>query len=525
MSKSRKFNQFKQVPVKAQKRNRFDLSHDVKMSFKMGRLYPISVLEAMPGDTFRINLESLLRFAPLVSPVMHEVIVTFHAFFTPNRILWPQFEDWITGAANVLAPNFVYDTLGVGSLGDYMKYPTGNLTTDLQVTCFPLAAYTKIWDEWYRDQNLQDEVFQELVAGENADYDTLCQGDVFDVAWMHDYFTSALPFAQKGDEVLIPLGAFNDVNVELDPVGAPSLGMLAKDFAGTILANQDLQSVGDGGLIGSPTGTRLLIDPNNNLKAITSDLEATSASINNLRLAFRTQEWLEKNARGGTRYIEFNKVHYNVWSSDKRLQRPEYIGGHKQRMTISEVLSTAQTNDGATIENPVGAYAGHGVSYGSSKAMKYFCEEHGWIHIFVNVTPVTAYQQGLHRSYFRFDNLDYPFPTFAHIGEQPILNKEIFIDPVDSVRQTEFGYIPRYSEMRFENSRVAGDFKESLAIWHLGRIFSSQPNLNADFISAGDQSNYSRIFAVQDGTDYIYAQFLNRITVTRALPQFGVPTI
>ena len=511
--------------------NTFDLSHDVKLSFRMGGLYPTVVMDCLPGDRVRMSSETMLRFAPLISPVMHRVNVTTHFFFVPNRLLWPNWEHWITGNKDVESPYIVIDSSGPGdvpqgSLGDYFGLPSE--TSGIQgekINALPFAAYQMIYSEYYRDQNLLSDAlptgFSPLVDGDNSsEWTSIVQDPVKNRAWMHDYFTASLPFAQKGDAVTLPLGNFSDVDVVM--ATNPNIPKILKGPGPTYVPIDT-----DGALRGDATNGGLVygtnavgstnpvakFDPNGSLVARTSNLEAEAADINTLRRAFRLQEWLEKNARGGTRYIENIMAHFGVRSSDARLNRPEYLGGSRQKMVISEVLSTAET------EVPVGQMAGHGISVGSGRDFTYRCEEHGWIIGLVNVQPVTAYQQGVDRKFSRPDRLDYAWPTFAHIGEQEVLNKELYVSN-PSYNSGTFGYVPRYAEYRYMNSRVAGEMRTSLAHWHLGRIFTTQPNLNANFVNSNPST---RIFAVETG-DHIYGHIFNNIKALRKLPKFGTPS-
>lgn len=496
----------------------FDMSHDVKMSFRMGALIPTCVMDVLPGDKIKIQVENLLRFAPLLSPLMHRVNVTTHYFFVPNRILWPGWEKWITGDEDAVPPFLDGRDVPVGSLGDYLGYPTGDTSADYTASAFPIAAYYKIIDEYYRDQNLVNEQFIELTAGLNAGYAAKLNAIPFKRAWMHDYFTSALPFAQKGDPVTLPLLNEDSVDVKLKDAWSTPGSFRDATAPHDRIASSDITTQAGGFTqAGSTPGA---YDPEGTLEV---DINEEATDINTLRRAFKLQEWLERNARGGTRYIENILAHFGVKSSDARLQRPEYMGGARQTMTISEVLSTAETVDSGDVTlNPVGQMAGHGISYGSGKTIKYRAEEHGWVIGIINVQPVSAYQQGLHRSFNRKDRFDYAWPTFANIGEQEVLNSEIYIDTDEVTRNQVFGYVPRYAEYKFMNSRVAGDFKDTLSHWHLGRIFSSLPTLNAQFVTCIPQTD--RIFAVSD-EDHIYANIYNKIGVVRKLPKYGVPTI
>ena len=509
-----KANLFNSVQLPKVGSNVFDLSHDVKMSFKMGGLYPTCVMECVPGDKVKIGTETMLRFAPLIAPVMHKVNVTTHYFFVPNRILWPNWEQWITGNLNVSPPRMYYSLIPVKSLGDYLGFPTqaafnGLLFPDPNSqTCspFPLAAYNKIYNEYYRDQNLQTELVDSLVDGDNHGvFSAIAAGQVQQRAWQHDYFTSCLPWAQKGDAVTIPIG---DVTISYDETAG---GTVFRQLDGTPYTNQNSLSHSDAGgqpRQGSTTGTRYNVDNSSQLYGT-----AEAADINSLRRAFRLQEWLERNARGGTRYIESILAHFGVKSSDARLQRPEYLGGSKGKMVISEVLSTAETT------LPVGNMAGHGISVSGGNEFRYSVEEHGWIIGLISVTPDTAYQQGVHRSLLKLDRLDYFWPTFANIGEQEVKNSELYAEGT-TIGET-FGYVPRYAEYKFLNSRVAGEMRTSLDYWHLGRKFSAKPNLNGAFIKCDPST---RIFAVEDPTvDNIYGHIFNNIKAIRKMPKYGTP--
>jgi len=498
--------------------NVFDLSHDVKMSFNMGCLVPTCCMDVVPGDKFTLGVENMLRFAPLISPVMHRVNVTTHYFFVPNRILWPEWPDWITGESEVTPPYVEgLDVLNEGTIGDYLGFvQTGDAAT--RVSAFPLAAYAKIYDEYYRDQNLVQEKFSELEAGNNADnYEGMLNLEPFKRAWMHDYFTSALPFAQKGDDVLIPL-SLDDTPVELK--AGHTAGMQTRRADNDVIQNSTNLGSNATGIVQDSNSSFLInIDPNDGLEAKTSETQINS-DINTLRRAFKLQEWLERNARGGTRYIENILAHFGVKSSDARLQRPEYIGGTKGRMSISEVLSTADTSDNPNGVN-VGYMGGHGISVSGGNTFRYRAEEHGWIIGIINVQPVTAYQQGLHRMFTREDRLDYFWPSFANIGEQEVFLKELWAEGTAAEAEETFGYVPRYAEYKYMNSRVAGEMKSSLDFWHLGRKFAAKPLLNSSFVESDPST---RIFAVQSGAHNIYAHIYNNIRAVRKMPKYGNPS-
>lgn len=501
-------------------RNFFDMSHDVKLSCDMGKLVPTLCMECVPGDKFNIGCESLLRFAPLVSPVMHEMNVYMHYFFVPCRILWDNWEDYITNTGTPL-PAFPYLNISdagglyaIGGLLDYMGIPDpqfGDGAT-VPINALPFAAYQAIYNEYYRDENLVAEVNYKVVDGNNA----ATAGALLGMrlrAWEHDYFTAALPFAQKGDPVSIPLG-----NVELVPGWDGSQGN--PHFAGSGGGSLDVGNLAQA-LVGAGPDAEITINATTESQAYDPDgtLIVGSTTIQDLRRAFRLQEWLEIQARAGTRYIESILGHFGVRSSDKRLQRPEYITGTKSPVRISEVLNTG----GDTAVLPQGTMAGHGLSYTSGKYGSYFCEEHGFIIGIMSIIPRSAYYQGIPKMFLKtVDPFQHFWPKFANIGEQEIVNNELF--GFNANGGDTFGYIPRYSEYKYMPSRVAGVFRTTLDFWHLGRTFFTPPTLSQQFIEV-DPGEQTRIFAVTTGSDdKLYVHVFHRIKASRLMPKYGTPT-
>jgi hypothetical protein len=502
-------NLFNSIKLTKPQKNSFDLSHDVKLSTQMGQLTPILTLECVPGDKFNLGCESLIRFAPLIAPVMHRMDVSMHYFFVPNRILWSNWEKFITDANSGIVAPFIpaEDSLTwwpeySRKFADYLgvpPIPAGGVTQN--VNALPFAAYQCIYNEYYRDQNLQSPIDYKLNDGNNIQnlVDLPRLTTMRNRAWEHDYFTSSLPFAQKGAAVDIPIGL-----VEGD------LPVYLNSSSGTTL-NGSPASVNVGA-----QGGRTDV-PADSLYADTSNAEIEPTTINDLRRAFRLQEWLEKNARGGTRYIESILSHFGVRSSDARLQRPEYITGVKTPVVVSEVLNTTGQTDGL----PQGNMAGHALSISSGKSGSYFCEEHGYIIGIMSVMPKTAYQQGIPKTFLKNDTLDYYFPSFANIGEQPVTKNELYA--YTSSANDTFGYVPRYAEYKYMPSRVAGEFRTTLDYWHLGRIFATEPNLNSTFIECKPEDT-TRIFAVEDGTDPLYCHVYNKIQALRPMPKYGTPS-
>ena len=517
---------FSKVAMPRPQTNTFDLSHDRKFSGKIGELMPISVMEVVPGDKFNIKATNMTRFAPLITPIMHKASVYCHFFFVPNRILWPNWENFISGGEDGLAdPTFptvdltIPTQYGVQTLADYLGLPTGNQLQN--VSALPFAAYQKIYQDYYRDENLITKTDVTLSDGTQTNIDTIELSSMKKRAWQHDYFTSALPWTQRGPEATIPLGTTAPISYVSGSTNT------LKDTTGSIIQgyNGNIAS-------GATQGTLEVLFPNainaniDNSDSLSADLSnATASSINDLRRAFRLQEWLERNARGGARYIEIITAHFGVRSSDARLQRPEFLGGSSTPITISEVLQTSNTA-GATGSDatPQGNMAGHGVSVGSSNYVSYRAEEHGYIIGIMSVMPKTAYQQGVPKHWKKLDKFDYYWPSFANIGEQPIYNEELYHQNTAEDAEV-FGYTPRYAEYKYIPSTVHGEFRDTLKFWHMGRIFQTKPVLNQDFIEC-DSTEVDRVFAVEDdATEHLYVYLHNEVKATRLMPYFGTPTI
>lgn len=537
----RKGNLFKQVPAPKVSRNLFDLSHEVKMSGKFGFLYPILCCETLPGDNFRDTMNCFLRFAPLLSPVMHRCDVTSHFFFVPNRLLTDVWESFITGGQDgteepvlpyvtaaglyASAPEFIQK----GSVWDYLGLPVhvsgGSAPTSTErISVLPFRALGKIWNDYYRDPNFDDEIdlHTDLEGNVNA---VTVDGNaeivnpfVFRRAYEKDYFTSALPWAQRGTQVLLPMSVVVDravLTATGEPVGA----------SGDIMHNINSFLLTDVDGTPPPGGAQIHLIGDN-----------AETTINDFKRALAVQQWMESNARGGARYVEQIEGHFDVRVPDYRLQRAEYLGGGKQPVQITEVLATGGGSVGLG-DAPVGEMSGHGISVGRTNRFSYRCEEHGFVVGFLSVTMRTAYFQGIPKMFSRDDKFDYAWPELAHLGEQEILSKELFYSFVvadDDNNNAIFGYTPRYSEYKFQNDRVAGDFRDNLGFWHLSRNFLTRPILGATFTgiheegdAGGDfiEEDMRRIFAVQDGTDYLWMQLYHHLTVKRPLPYFGVPRI
>lgn len=510
---------FNIVPSRRPKRNVFDLSHEKKLSCNMGELIPILCEEVVPGDTFKMRTEVMLRLAPMLAPMMHRVNVYTHFFFVPNRLLWNNWEDFITGGengtANPIHPFMYASWIGTSQrrLADYLgvSTQTGGSYGINPINSLPFRAYQLIYDEYYRDQTLQPAIdINKGDAGSAAE--ALYLLPLRQRCWEKDYFTSALPWTQRGGEVSLPLDG--DADIVFDGTHPASV----EDYLGNQSANGSVSI--NAGRMEDSSSEDIVFDVAASHHADLSTV-TDAISINELRRATRLQRWLERNARAGSRYIEQILSHFGVKSSDSRLQRPEYLGGGKSPVVVSEVLQTSQTEVTGTAQ---GNMAGHGISVGNSHQFKSYFEEHGIVMGIISVLPRTTYQQGMRRMFFRSDKFDYYWPEFAHLGEQPVYEGELYADDYDPLTMKNvWGYQSRYSEYKFVPSSVHGDFKSSLNYWHMGRNFSSLPNLNSDFVES-DPTH--RVFAVTDPDEHkLWIQVYNDLKAIRPMPIFGEPTL
>lgn len=483
------------------KRSKFSLSNYKLLSCDMGELVPVGLTEVLAGDSIQQSTSALVRAAPLLAPVMHPVHVNIHHWFVPHRLVWEDWEDFITGGPDGMDAS-VFPTIdtpastgfAVGSLADYLGVPTG--VPSLPVSALPFRGYALIYNEWYRDQDLITELPIDFTSGPDTTTNVALQTG----AWEKDYFTSSRPWEQKGPSITIPLGT--RAPVATDQGNGNSLGIMRPALSAT---NRYLMDTSGSNL--TQLGTTAA---NPTTAEMYADLTGASAvTVNVLREALALQRYEEARARYGSRYTEYLK-YLGVTSSDARLQRPEYLGGGKNTIQFSEVLQTAEGT------NPVGELRGHGISATRSNRYRRFFEEHGYIYTFLVVRPKAIYGNGLYRHWNRRTKEDFWQKELQFIGQQEVLNKEVYF--AHSQPDGVFGYQDRYDEYRRTESSIAGEFRTStLNFWHMARIFGSDPALNDDFVNCVPTE---RTFAVPS-EDVLYIMARHQIQARRLVAQVG----
>ena len=582
---------FSNVSIEKPNKSVFNLSHSKKLTATAGEIVPVFCQYTMPGDKFNINVSTFARTLAMLSPMMQNVQIDIHFFNVPLRLIWSRWERFISGperpkryggneeqepvhpysdtrqivsaalldAQSSFRPGatdpeikeirhkFVKKYYGSGSLADYFGFPTlrdseiddilfnyidGNplqVDNSVKIDLFPFLAYAKIYNDWFRDENLIDPIpilydgkdttfnYSDIPYPEN-DEDLWNWFKLRSRAWKKDYFTSALPFPQRGDDVLLPL-------VNTDPTTNVAKPYLDINGNNVTIENTKVSSSNDVSVIQSKltatstSGTNSSKWNIDNLRADISNLR--SSTIIEIRRAFALQKWFENSARLGARYIEQMLAHFGVQSSDARLQRPEFLGGMSVPLSVDSVVQTSAT----TTDSPQGNQSGIGTAIGGNHICKVFCEEHSLIIGLMTIRPQSQYILGLPRQFNMFERFDFPFPEFANIGEQAILRQEIYCPThrigYKNYKET-FGYAPRYSEFKFIPSTVHGEFKDSLNYWTMAR--SCTPYLNKDFIEITNAKNANnRPFAFTDSEHQYIVQLNFDVTAVRPLPYYSVP--
>jgi len=509
---------FSKVPSAEIPRSSFNRSHGYKTTFNAGDLVPVFVDEALPGDTFNLKMTGFSRLATPIHPFMDNMFMASFFFAVPIRLIWDNWEKFNGEQTNPGdSTDFLIPTMAAppttgyleNSLSDYFGLPTA--IADYSHSSLWHRAYNLVWNEWFRDENLQNSVVVDVDDGPDSpgDYVLLKRGK------RHDYFTSCLPWPQKGPSVELPLGTTAPVvttgdsffmqgtteNIDLVPTIHPSdLRLGLPGFAGP--SNESVQ-------FGSLTG-------------LETDLsQATAATINELRQAFQVQKIYERDARGGSRYTEIIRAHFGVTSPDARLQRPEYLGGGQNNINITPVPQTSETSTTAQ-----GNLAAIGTSVMNGHGFTKSFTEHCVIIGLVSVRADLNYQQGMNRMFSRSTRFDYYWPALSHIGEQAVLNKEIFL--VNKITQPGdddvFGYQERYAEYRYKPSVITGEFRSNAAApldtWHLAQDFAVLPVLNEEFIT--EDPPVDRVIAIPSVPHFLFDSFFD-LRCARPMPIYGVP--
>ncbi|AXH77720.1 MAG: major capsid protein [Microviridae sp.] len=523
MNSSARFSQAPQAEIE---RSKFDRSHGVKTTFNAGQLIPVYLDEVLPGDTFTMHSTGFCRMATLLKPIMDNLYLDTHYFFVPNRLVWDNWQRFMGEQDNPTdnpgdysVPKTPFNLAnGGGTLADYFGVPVGQTSSQHQISALPFRAYTLIWNEWYRDENIQDSLVFSKGDGPDAWGATM-------PAYRNkrkDYFTSALPWPQKGDSIFIPLGT--SAPVVGDPNQAIQIAASASNNTPrTMILGPDANTSGQGNLgYGGAlvTGNLIAFLADQDSGMIADLTQATAITINDLRTAFQIQKLLERNARGGTRYIELVLAHFGVSSPDLRAIRPVYLGGGSTPISVNPVAATANVID-ETIQGDLSAYATGVQNAGFSHSFT----EHGYVMGIVSVRSDLTYQNGIERHWKRTTRYDYYWPATAHLGEQSIRNWELQCVGDDLVDNEVFGYQERHAEYRYKPSRITGKFRSSdptsLDFWHTAQDFADQPvPLNSYFLA--DLPAVQRVVAVPSEPHFLLDMWFS-LQCARPMPVYAVP--
>lgn len=582
---------FSSVPISRPKRNKFNLSFENRFSCKMGELIPVLCKPVVPGDSFKVQSEIFIRTAPLVSPLFQQFDVYLHYFFVPNRLIYRDWEQFISPHATADDPSpkekqlpcisGFYDADGQGftedevndhngSLLDFLGYKIvqgAGLPSIRQYAVFqsllPVNAYNLIFQQYYQDQNVgkastidepvlldQSIIYDSDWQTYSRDYENLAGEPIknyFNLrsrCWKKDYFTSALPFTQRGADVQLPL--YGSARVSADPIFTDQESTfrtaVPSDTLSPSIANAGFRRIDNksGVLTADSNGANISMQHSHSISkeqleaSLSVDLSNVSAAtVNELRRAIQLQKFAEIQARFGGRYKEYVLGNFGVNINDGRIQRAEYLGGGVQNIRIGDVFQTSGSVSQGSSVSPLGDLAGRGSCYGNQNGFKHTFVEHGYIMCILSIQPRAAYFQGINRDLAKMDRLDFFTPSFANLGEQPIYNYELYRMNKDVPSQTPnevFGYTPRYAEYKFSLGEIHGEFRDSLNTWHAAREFGKTPTLSRSFLEVNEfRDGLNRIFAVQgsesEQVEHFYCYINHHIKALRPMPFYGVPLL